>query len=210
MPHRTVVLSPLQHCVLGSLSQKSLWHGTTGRLVRVPCGCDASATTTCKRRHWRCGWTLIRFAEPTAVATITDKRSLLLLASNRMQTPEICICASARGPKVGLHWSGPRANDGPCLSPSSCQTQTSATRRQTTRANRTLLVRGAALGRRPVGIPCTAPHLVVHTTPASLAPLSILSPKPIRSRLAVAQTAQAIDLVRLGLGMQLRLRVLRK
>lgn len=61
--------------------------------------------------------TLIRFAEPTAVDTVFDKRSLLLSCLKQMQTPEICICASARGPKVGLQWSGPRANNGPVPEP---------------------------------------------------------------------------------------------
>lgn len=102
-----------------------------------------------------------------------------------MQTPEICICASARGPKVGLQCSGPRANHVPVPEPNSDKRHAWAINAD----HCTLLVRGAALG-----------ELEAEGTPSQacfLWPLSILLPKPMM-KLAVVQPAQVFDVAHCG------------
>lgn len=129
---------------------------------------DEPAATTSKREHWHTGWTLIRFAEPTAVDTVIDKRSqLLLLASNRCKPLRSASVRLQGAPRSGCSVLAREPMMGLCLSPSSCQTQTSATRGQTTRA--TVLLWYAEQPWRPVG------H-ILHP----VWPLSIPSPKPTR------------------------------
>lgn len=92
----------------------------------MPCERDDSATTKSKRRRWAQWvdwWALIistqysvmycgRFPEPAALGTVINKRSLLLLASDRCKPLRSASVHLQGAPKVGLQWSGPRANNG--------------------------------------------------------------------------------------------------
>jgi len=159
----------------------------------MPCEPDEAAATTSKRGRWRNGWTLIRFAERTAVDTVLNKRSLLLLASNRCKPLRSASVRLQGAPRSGCSVLTREPITGLCLSPSSCQTRTSAMRGQTTRAT---VLFGCA--EQPWGEACG--HTLQHTR-LPLWPLSIMSPKPIRPKwLWFRQPAQGINVAHPRLG----------
>lgn len=162
-PCRTALSDPLFECTYGTGQQNGLY------------GCRASAMNLLPQRaNAGSEPNLIRFAEPTAVDTVLNKRSLLLLASNRCKPLRSASVRLQGPPRSGCTVLAREPIMCLCLSPSACPNQTSAARGHTTRATVTLFVRGAAAWGKLAGTPCT--------TGLPLWPLSILLSKPIRPK----------------------------
>lgn len=106
-----------------------------------------------------------------------------------MQTPEICICASARAPKVRLHCPGPRANHVPVPEP--IRLPKSDKRRAWAHDAghcNSFRARSGSMGE--------ACGHALHNGPASLAPFHPVV-KANQTEMVVPRTAQVIDVAQL-------------